>query len=144
MANLYETKNAFDKDGYFKTGDLGKFDKDGFLYITGRNKNIIVLDNGEKISPEIIENKLDDFSLIHSSLVYSDKGTHGRDIISAKIFPNYVVLKKMGIIDVNKAIQEIVDKENLSMPKYMNISKVIILKTDFKRSGSMKIIRNLN
>ena len=139
-----ETKNVMSEDGYLKTGDLGRFDEDGFLYITGRNKNIIVLDNGENISPEILEDKLDNVPLINSSLIYEDKNEKGRGIIAAKIYPNYQALEKLGYNDVNKAIQNIVDKINANVPPFMRISKITILKEDFKRSGSMKIIRQAN
>ncbi|MCQ2795717.1 MAG: acyl--CoA ligase [Bacilli bacterium] len=139
-----ETNHVMSEDGYLKTGDLGHFDEDGFLYITGRSKNIIVLDNGENVSPEIIENALDNIPLVHSSLIYEDKDNQGYGIIAAKIYPNYSVLKKMGYEDANKAIQSVVEKLNINMPQHMRINKVIVLKEDFKRSGSMKIIRNAN
>lgn len=139
-----ETKFVMSKDGYMKTGDLGRFDKDGLLYIVGRSKNIIVLDNGENISPEALENALDNNPLVNSSLIYEDKNSQGRGIIATKIFPNYIALKKMGINNPNKAMQDVVDKVNADMPPYMKISKVIVLKEDFKRSGSLKIIRKAN
>ena len=139
-----ETKNAFSEDGYLKTGDLGRFDDEGFLYIIGRNKNIIVLDNGEKVSPEIIENELDNISCINSSLIYEAKNAQGYSIIAAKIYPNYNILSKNDYKLVEKTINEAVKKVNEKMPQYMQISKVTILQEDFKRSGSMKIIRKAN
>ena len=139
-----ETNHAMSEDGYMKTGDLGRFDEDGFLYIVGRNKNIIVLDNGENVSPEMIEDALDNIPLVNSSLIYEDRNAQGRGIIAAKIFPNYNVLKKLGYEDAEKAIQGVVEKVNAKMPQHMRISKVTVLKEDFKRSGSMKIIRKAN
>lgn len=139
-----ETKNSLTEDGYFKTGDLGKFDEENFLYITGRSKNIIVLENGENVSPEVIENELDNVPIINSSLVYEGKSSNGRGIIVAKIFPNFPVLQNLQIDDVEKSIQEEVDKVNDKFPKFMQINKVIVLKEDFLRSGSMKIIREKN
>jgi len=139
-----ETNHAMSEDGFMKTGDLGRFDEDGFLYIVGRNKNIIILDNGENVSPEIIEDALDNIPLVNSSLIYEDKNDKGRGIIAAKIFPNYNVLKKLGYEDVEKAINGVVSQVNEKMPDYMRISKVTVLKEDFKRSGAMKIIRKAN
>lgn len=139
-----ETNHVMSDDGYLKTGDLGRFDEDGFLYIVGRNKNIIVLDSGENVSPEIIENALDNIPLINSSLIYQDKNEEGRDIIAAKIFPNYPVLKRLGYDNIEKTINGVVAQVNAKMPPFMHINKVIILKEDFKRSGSMKILRNVN
>ncbi|MCQ2794860.1 MAG: acyl--CoA ligase [Bacilli bacterium] len=139
-----ETNHAMSEDGYMKTGDLGRFDEEGFLYIVGRNKNIIVLDNGENVSPEIIEDALDNIPLVNSSLIYEDKNAEGRGIIAAKIYPNYNVLKKLGYDDAEKAIRGVVEKVNSNMPQHMRISKITVLKEDFKRSGSMKIIRKAN
>lgn len=139
-----ETKKVFTHDGFLKTGDLGKFDDEGFLYITGRSKNIIVLNNGENISPEVIENELDNVPLINSSLVYEGKSSNGRSIIVAKVFPDYNYIRKLGIENIDTAIRNEVNKINERFPKIMNIEKVFILKDDFKRSASMKIIREAN
>ena len=114
------------------------------MYVTGRSKNIIVLSNGENISPEIIENELNNVEIINSSLVYEGKSANGRGIIVAKIFPNYTCIMKLNIDDVEKAIKDEVGKINKKFPKFMNIEKVDVLKNDFKRSASMKIILDAN
>ena len=71
-----ENKNAFSEDGFFKTGDLVRFDDEGFLFIVGRIKEIIVLSTGEKISPFDLENKFDELDIIQDSLVYLDEETN--------------------------------------------------------------------
>lgn len=131
------------ENGWLKTGDLVKFDEDGFLYIVGRCKNILILDNGENVSPEIIENKLDNNPLILGSMAYEGVNDRGINCIAVKIFPNYPVLERKGL-DPKLTIEHIVSELNKELPSYMRVGKVTLLTEDFKRSGAMKIIRNLN
>lgn len=139
--DIDETKNVMSEDGYLKTGDLGRFDSEGFLYITGRKKNLIVLDNGENVSPEIIENELDNMPLIKSSLVYKDKDGNGHDIIAVKVFPNFSLFINTKHEGINSAINDLINKINDKMPKYMRVKKVVISKEDLKRTANFKISR---
>ena len=76
-------------DGYLKTGDLGYIDEDNYLYITGRRKNLIILSNGENVSPEELENELLINRMIKEIVVSEDK-----DVIKAEIFPDYDYLDR--------------------------------------------------
>lgn len=136
-----ETANIFTPDGWLKTGDLGRIDENGLLYITGRSKNIIVLPNGENVSPEELELALVKIPLIKDALV-REAVIDGRTVLEAEVFPNAPVLAAMQIADPEPAIRGAVEKLNAALPPYMAIQNLVIRKEDFKRSPSMKIIRN--
>ncbi len=135
-----ETAAAFE-DGWFKTGDLARFDEDGRLYITGRKKNIIILGNGENVSPEELELLLYKLPIVKDCLVKEYTNDAGFAMIAAEILPNMPVMQKMGITDPAKALDAEVEKINSTLPTYMRIAKVILRDTDFERSPSMKIVR---
>ena len=80
------------KDGWLKTGDLGYVDADGYVYLTGRKKNLIITPSGENISPEEIENKIDEARLVQEILVRDSEG-----VIEAEIFPDYEYATKKKI-----------------------------------------------
>ena len=130
------TKEAITEDGWLRTGDLGYVDEEGFLYLTGRKKNLIILTNGENVSPELIENQFDGEPLIMEILVYGDES-----IIAAEVYPNYEYAKVNGIDDIQRAIEDIVNKHNLDMPTYSRIVNVNIRKVPFEKNSSKKIVR---
>lgn len=98
-----DNKTSFTKDGYFKTGDLGSIDKEGFLSIIGRKKDIIVLTTGKKVAPVSIENALESSLFIEQAMVIGDGYKH----ISALIVPNFEKLEeKFGISGKSKLIKD--------------------------------------
>ena len=133
-----ENKNAFSEDGYFKTGDLVRFDDEGFLFIVGRIKEIIVLSTGEKISPFDLENKFDELDIIQDSMVYLDEQTNQLVI---QVYPRMVELAKLQLASPDEYIKQEVNKVNNSLPSFMRVSRIIIRKEDFVRTPAMKIIR---
>ena len=135
-----ENKLAFE-DGWFKTGDLVRFDDEGYMYIIGRIKDIIVLSNGENISPAHIESKINEYDFIQDCLVYKDKNNFGIDILIVEVLPRMSVLGKLNIENPQQFIEEKIEELNKTLFDYERISKVIIRKEDFERSPSMKIIR---
>jgi len=137
-----ENAIAFE-DGWFKTGDLVRIDEKGFLYITGRKKEVIVLSSGENISPAEIESKFYEIEAIQDCLVYEDT-ENGKSILALEIYPRAVVVKALEITDVEGYMKDKVALINATMPSFQRISKVVIRDTDFVRSPSMKIVRNQN
>jgi long-chain acyl-CoA synthetase len=132
-----ETEEAF-MDGWLRTGDLGRMDEDGFLYITGRLKNLIILSNGENVSPEEIENSLLAHELVGEVVVAGE--TNG---LSARIYPDADVIEAKGLSEeaVTAELQAIVDAYNKSQPMYRSITALIVRKYPFVKNATKKIVR---
>ena len=130
-----ETAAALE-DGWLKTGDLGYVDEDGFVYITGRKKNLIILANGENVSPEELENQLSRNPLVKEILV-RETG----QVIQAEIFPNLEYAAKKRVRDVPAALQQILDSFNRDMPVYKRIHSLIVREAEFEKTPSKKIKR---
>lgn len=130
------TREALTEDGWLKTGDLGYVDDEDFLYLTGRKKNLIILSNGENVAPEGIENLFDDEVLIKDILVYEDG-----DTIAACVYPNYEYAQQQNILDVEAAVNDIINIKNVSLPTSSQIMKCSVRKYPFKKTSSDKIIR---
>lgn len=131
-----ETSEAIDEDGWLHTGDLGRVDEDGFLYITGRKKNLIILSNGENISPEELENALLKHDLVKEVLVREN----GQNI-EAEIFPDFDYAENHSIDDISGALQEIIDGFNKDMPLYKRITAMKVRDTEFEKNTTKKIKR---
>ncbi|MDY4848639.1 MAG: AMP-binding protein [Bacilli bacterium] len=133
-----ENKNAFTEDGYFKTGDLVRFDEEGYLYIVGRIKDIIVLNTGEKLSPFDLENKFDELDLIQDCLLYLNEATNE---LTLSVYPRYIELNKLDVEDKIAYLKRQINQINNNFPAHMRVNKIIIRKEDFTRTPAMKIIR---
>ena len=123
-------------EGFLRTGDLGRVDEDGFLYITGRKKNLIILSNGENVSPEELENKFAGWLLAKELMVYAENGA-----IVFEMFPNADVVSALGISDVYAAAKEKIDEINADLPLYKRIVRIIIRDTEFEKTSSGKVKR---
>lgn len=136
-----EEEGVYDEDGWFRTGDLVRFDDDGFLYITGRVKEIIVLPTGENISPAELEVKFLSCDLIQDAQVYEDIAENGSHILALEVVPRAPEIAKLGDLDPVKVITEKMDQINATLPSQQKISRIIVRDSDFERTPSMKIKR---
>ncbi|MGN0317888.1 MAG: AMP-binding protein [Lachnospira sp.] len=123
-------------DGWLKTGDLGYVDEDGFVFLTGRKKNLIITPNGENVSPEEIENKLSEKRIIQEVLVRESDG-----VIEAEIYPDYEYAAKKKVKDLRSNLQEIIDEYNTNAPLYKRVVKLKIRETEFEKNTTKKIKR---
>ncbi|MBO4769468.1 MAG: AMP-binding protein [Clostridia bacterium] len=143
--NPEATAEVFTDDGWFRTGDIGYMDKDGYIYITGRKKNVIILSNGKNIFPEELEEHLaarDD--VIGESVVIGRKNDETGEIaITAVIYPNPDFSKDKTSEEVEKAVREAVTEVNKSLPAYKHMTKVEIRDTEFEKTTTRKIKRFL-
>lgn len=119
-------------DGWFKTGDIGRIDEEGNVYVIGRKKNLIICSNGENVSPEVHEEELKRLNpAIKEICLYQDG-----NLIIAEIFPESP--------SVHDKIRATVDKYNCTQTDYSRINKVIFRDIPFTKTSSNKIIRNIN
>ena len=135
-----EDEDAYE-DGWFKTGDLVSMDDEGFLYITGRIKEIIVLSNGENISPAEVEAKFNALDIIQDSQVFEDVNESGTHILALEVVPRASEIAKLGLETPDEYITEELEKVNGALLPYQRVSKITIRDTDFERTPSMKIKR---
>ncbi len=145
--NPEATRQAFTHDGWFRTGDLGKIDEDGYLYISGRAKNLIVTAGGKNVYPEEIEEKLNDSPFILESLVIGIKRGKGEE-------PFAIVVPDFDAIDaqfgdtwddekIRRIIKEEIEKVNSQIASYKRIKGFKIQNEEFPKTSTRKIKRYL-
>lgn len=147
MLGYYEdeesTKETL-RDGWLYTGDLGYIDKDGFIFITGRKKNVIVLKNGKNIFPEELENLINNLKYVEESMVYGKP--KGDDVlISAKIVYNEEYINEKYPNSTKEELKEIIWKDikeiNKSLTNYKHIKNIIITNEPMIKTTTSKIKR---
>ena len=141
--NPEATAEVFDKDGFFHTGDYGKLDEEGWIYITGRKKNLIILSNGKNVYPEEIEADLQKVEGVNEVVVYAGESRVQKDKITivAEIFPDADLLKDKGITDMQKYFEDQVKTLNAKMPPYKAVKCVKLRDVEFQKNTSRKITR---
>jgi len=139
MLGYYKNEQATKESmegGWFKTGDLGYIDMDGFLYVTGRKKNLIILDSGENISPEELEGYIINLPLVKEVVVYGDDNK-----ITAEIYPDNEYAESKQIEDIEGELKRQIEDINKGLPRYKHISGLKLRETEFEKTTSKKIIR---
>ena len=137
------TRDAFDADGYFKTGDYGKLDEDGVLYITGRKKNLIILSNGKNVYPEEIENALIATPGVLDIVVYEGQSKRGiqSNAIVAEIYPDRDFFEKNDITDAYAHFKGYIDAYNKTAVPYKKIGVLRVREEEFPKNTLRKIMR---
>ena len=141
--NPEATAEVFDKDGYFHTGDYGKLDEEGWIYITGRKKNLIILSNGKNVYPEEIEADLQKVEGVNEVVVYAGESRVQKDKITivAEIYPDADLLADKGVTDMQKYFEDQVKALNSRMPSYKAVKCVKLRNVEFQKNTSRKITR---
>jgi len=144
-----QTKNVLDANGWFKTGDLGVLDKNNFLYIKGRLKNMIVMNSGENIYPEEIENVINNFNYVGDSIVVEDKGK----LVALVYFNKEEIEKKYEHlkIEISAYVDQKVEELTLELKDYVNkrvnkfsrVQAVVSQPDPFQKTATQKIKRFL-
>ena len=149
MLGYYENEEAtneiIDKEGWLHTGDLAKIDKDGYIYISGRKKNVIVLSNGKNVFPEELENLLNKIEGIKESFVYEKKENDGDIKVCTKLVYDKDLIKEVYNVEEPEKIRETLWKKvkevNNLMPKYKSIREMIITEEELIKTTTLKIKR---
>ena len=137
------------KEEWFHSGDLGFLDKQGWLYITGRAKNVIVTKTGKNIYPEEIEVLVNDLKYVEDSMIYGLKEEHGEEYyVAVQIKPNYEAIKedkgKLTDNEIYELFRDLIYDINKNLVSYKRIKKIQIRKEDFVRTTTKKIKRQDN
>ena len=131
-----DTAAVFTADGWLKTGDLGYLTEDRQLFITGRVKNLIILSNGENVSPEGIEKRYRAYPLVKEVRVYAEK-----DTIAAEIYPDFEYAAQAGVADIPAALEAVTDELNCSAQPSHTVAKVIVRDMPLEKTATGKIKR---
>lgn len=136
--NEQATKESFTEDGWMRTGDLGVIDADGYLYIKGRSKNMILGPSGQNIYPEEIESSINNMPYVVESLVIEDEGK-----LIALIFPDLEATSRDGLSsdDLNLKMKENIDIVNSEMPNYSKIAGFKLMPEEFEKTPKRSIKR---
>ncbi len=134
-----ETQRAF-KDGWLLTGDLGYLDNEGYLYITGRKKEVLVLSGGKKVNPEDLEALImREGRAIREVAVLEVDGT-----VKALVLPDFETLRKEGIVNIEEFVRwQVIDRVNQKLPEWKRITGFRILKEELPKTRLGKVKRFL-
>jgi len=139
------------RDGWFHTGDLGSFDADGFLHISGRKKNIIVARNGKNVAPEELEEQVNRIPFVLESAVYGARAADGDEEICVAVVANAEEFvrhaERLGTAVTPELVEKVIDREiralNRKLPPHKQIRRIRIRETEFAKTTTQKIRRHL-
>ena len=151
MLGYYKDEEATNKairDGWFYTGDLGRIDKDGYLYVTGRSKSVIVTKNGKNIYPEELEYYLNEEPVIAEAIVLGVEDREKNETyVKAKIFPNIDAIKSLLKVDIPtkeqimQVVSNVIQSINKKIPNYKHIKGFKIVDKELEKTTTQKIKR---
>ena len=152
MLGYYKNETATNEviiDGWFRTGDIGYIDSDGFLHINGRKKNVIISKSGENIFPEEIEDILHRSKYVLECIVYGKKDDKQGEVIAAKIVPDaesfieFSEKESIAINDrlINEILRKEIDRVNTQLPVFKRITDFIVRENEFEKTTTQKIKR---
>jgi len=144
--NEEATREAFTADGRMHTGDLGVFDEDGFLYICGRSKTMLLSSNGQNIYPEEIESILNAMPYVAESLIVSrEDGETGKSGLTALIYPAAEQARRDGLTpeQLEAQMKTNIDELNRKIPYYAKIGGFVLRETEFEKTPKQSIRRFL-
>lgn len=136
---------AFTDDGWFRTGDVAYMDEDGYVYITGRMKSVIVLENGKNIFPEEIEEYLGEIETIAECVVIGRKAKDSDEVIlTAVVYPNFDKLPAGATEElIHESIRKSINQINRRLPGFKQVKALELRATEFEKTTSKKIKRHL-
>lgn len=140
-AFTHDMKNL-DNNGWFRTGDIGYIDNDGYIFITGRKKNVIILSNGKNVFPEELEEHLSHDPRIAESVIIG-REQNGETIITALVHPDYEKFEGKSDDEIAAEIKEAVNDVNRTLPSFKHMTAVEVMKDEFEKTTSKKIKRYL-
>lgn len=140
-------KEVFTDDGWFHTGDLAKIDKDGYIYISGRKKFVIVLKNGKNVYPEEIEALIEKSELVKECMVFGMPARDDDVTLAVKVcYDKDYINKNLGNIteeEIKDRIWNWVKEVNKTMPKYKYVKKLLLTDSELVKTTTLKIKRNV-
>ncbi|MBP3436307.1 MAG: AMP-binding protein [Clostridia bacterium] len=141
--NEEATKEAFTEDGWFRTGDIGYMDKKGYIFITGRKKNVIILSNGKNVFPEELEEHLSRNPAVLESVVVGREQENGEIAITAIVVPNMEseVFQDKNKDEIEEITKDIVRDINKKLPSFKHMTDVEVRFEEFEKTSSRKIKR---
>ncbi len=141
--NEEATRDAFTEDGWFRTGDIGYMDRDGYIFITGRKKNVIILSNGKNVFPEEVEGYLYKCDLISECVVIGRENANGEIVITAVVYPDYERCGDKPDEEIREEIKAQINEINRALPSFKQVREVELRKEEFEKTTSKKIKRFL-
>lgn len=142
LNNEEATREAFTEDGWFRTGDIGHVDKDNFVYITGRKKNVIIASNGKNVYPEELEEYIQNIEYVKEAVVIG-RNENGSTVITAIVYPDYDAYKDMSKEDIYRAVWQKIEEIDKSLPQFKHITALELRDEEFEKTTTRKIKRFL-
>ena len=137
LDNDTENKKVF-SDGWFHTGDCGSIDSEGYLFITGRKKNLIILSDGNNVAPEELETLISSCELV-TSVVVESKMNGRSEQLAAYIYPNQDFKERLSESQIEKEIRHFIKRINKKVSPYKRIAAIELLEKDFEKTALGKV-----